>query len=122
MSEQRAFYVIEASGDGSRDSEIIVGTKEDARKKLCDLMFFGTYEEAQENEMIAAILEHFDDEENCWGHGVWEESLEQGYLRVARIDRFTQLEECERTLAQYCIPSSPVSHYAEEYFKKWGEK
>lgn len=119
MSEKKEFYVIEASDDGVRQSEIIFGTKEDARKKLCELMWFGTYEEAQKDEMIAAILEGFDDEENNWSGGVWEESLEQGYLRVARIDRFRQFEASEATLQVF------ADHHffiAREYFDKWGEK
>ncbi len=119
MSEKKEFYVIEASDDGVRQSEIIFGTKEDARKKLCELMWFGTYEEAQKNEMIAAILETFDNEENDWSGDWWDCRLEQGYLRVGRIDRFQQFEECEATLQVF------ADHYffvAREYFDKWGKK
>lgn len=119
MSAQREFYVIEASGDGSRQSEIIFGTKEDVRKKLCELMWFGTYEDAQKNEMIAAILETFDDEENYWAGDWWDCRLEQGYLRVGRIDRFQQFEECEAALELYTYQNFKAIH---EYFKKWGNK
>jgi len=30
-----------------------------------------------------------------------------------------KLNQAEAALAQYDIPTSPVSHYAREYFKKW---
>jgi len=79
-------YLVEASGDGSRNAKLAVG-KDDARRKLCELMWFGSYEEAQEDEMIAGILKEFDDPENYWSDDgtVYSEKGEQCWWRVSLI-------------------------------------
>lgn len=117
MSEQETFYVIEASADGDKQSEIIFGTKEDARRKLAEKMFFGTYEEAQQDDVVRSVLESFDDEENNWaGDETWEERLEQGYLRVARIDKFEQYDALAERLRE---AEAALQFYAER--KNWTE-
>jgi hypothetical protein len=67
MSGKSEMWIIEASGDGSRDSLFMTGTKEDARRALAEMMFFGTYEEACAHEGVKGYLESFDDEEAANG-------------------------------------------------------
>ena len=117
MSEPKQWWCFEASADGARQSAIVFGTKADARVKFCEINYFGTYEEAQGDEFIQSLLEEFDDEENCWADGVLEISLEQAWLRVAKIDECSADNRIKYLEAQLAEANAVAEFYGDR--KNW---
>lgn len=85
--KDKTYWLVEASGDGPYESRIVRGNLEDVKRALVDTMFFGTYEEAMKDPMVAGYIESISDIENNWSEdgNVWYGDGEQCWFRVCRI-------------------------------------
>ena len=85
-NDKKQMWLLEASGEGQRDSLIVIGGIEEIKRGMADMMFFGTYEEANKDEMVRSYLDEIGDVENYWTHNgeVWETESNAGF-ELARL-------------------------------------
>jgi hypothetical protein len=96
----REMFLVSLCGDGTYNSDFVFGL-ENARRKVCEHFHSGDYEEAQEDPMVKAYLEEFDDHEMHWGmdDGTWRADGEQFWIEVARVINFEAIASTRKLLS-----------------------
>lgn len=66
--------------------ELVIGSFQDMIDKFIELSFLGTKEEALKDDMVSSFVSSIEDIENNWSFGEYEGKLEQGYIRIVKLN------------------------------------